>query len=132
MFSECTAKLDGSKDTAPGSHYPEIPVGCRVSNGLGLTVMLSMLFVLFALRNRMLIMRKPKQATNSTQPKRSFMDMLMSPLYNLRRSGSGKEEEGGEEDSHSVNSVHDSLASVASPTRPSVDTMRSARASSFA
>lgn len=100
VYLGCIPDLEGEKDTSPGSHYQEIPKGCRVSNGLGLTVALGMLFLLFALRNKKLKMPKPSGQSGADQ-KRSFVGTLLSPLYRTEvveeGRGSGEQREGGEQ-----------------------------------
>jgi hypothetical protein len=50
-FLECSPSTD-SIDNTPGSHYLVIPPGCRLSSGLGLVIVLAMLFLFLGLRNQ--------------------------------------------------------------------------------
>jgi cytochrome b-561 len=85
IYVGCIPDLEGEKDTTPGSHYAKIPTGCRVSNGLGLTVMLCLLFLLFALRNKKLKLPPPKDNKSSRSSKTSFAGTLLSPLFSSSR-----------------------------------------------
>lgn len=81
-FDGCAPDLGGNKDTAPGSHYESIPTGCRVSNGLGLTVIFCLLFLLFALRNKKLKLPPSKTDTKGgIASKTSFTGTSLSPLF---------------------------------------------------
>mmetsp|Transcript_16722 Transcript_16722/g.25117 ORF Transcript_16722/g.25117 Transcript_16722/m.25117 type:complete len:317 (-) Transcript_16722:169-1119(-) len=83
-FIGCQPEIN-SRDKNPGGHYEDIPPGCRLSDGLGITVALALIFLLFALRNKKIHTPTTSQQKGNTITKQkgespSFFGTVMGPL----------------------------------------------------
>lgn len=47
-FLGCNYSVD-EKDTNPAEHYKDIPEGCRLSNGIGIVTLVTLMFILYTI-----------------------------------------------------------------------------------
>ncbi len=56
------------KDYNPAEHYMDIPAGCRLSNGLGILILVLAMLVAFSLQNRFLAAENKKNDNGTENP----------------------------------------------------------------